>query len=183
MDAKTSSRSGDKVASPGSQAHSIGANISVAPCSSANEVAALQKQALIEGINECRMNEERRVKTLMQADTPQRVKELTKRHNRERASEKAHIRLLTEELRLVERMAQADIMDLASRPRVMVKVPQMDADRFAGPIFLDAVEKFERMDKKFKNKSRQVFNEYDERKKVSTYEHFEFFIDLTLCCV
>jgi hypothetical protein len=168
MDAKASSRSADKWTGAVSRAgDSGGVNISVAPCGSASEVAALQKQALIDGINDCRQNEERRMKTLLQADTPERVKELTKRHNRERASEKAQIRRLTEELRLVEKMAEADIIDIASRPRVMVRVPEMDADRFAGPIFLDAVEKFDRLDKNFKNKSRKAFNEYEERKKVS----------------
>lgn len=165
-------KSGEKTPTKGSFSHTGGSNnsasSSVAPCHSAGEVAVLQKQALIDGINECKSNEEKRVKALMQAHSSDKVKELTRRQNKERANERAYIRMLTEELRMVERMAETNMLDITSRPRVMVRPPpEMDADRFAAPIFIDAVEKFERMDKRFNNKQRQKNNEYEERKKVS----------------
>lgn len=141
-------------------------------CHSAQDVAMVQRQALIETIKEAEQNETMRRQLLAKAPSEKRVKQLKNRYEQERAREQEKISQLMTDLERISAAAKEGAIDMRSRQTgPPPKIPGCDKDRFAmsqyHTVYQGQYNKMCAQSKHAEWKMRERYDEYAEKRKLN----------------
>jgi hypothetical protein len=144
-------------------------------CHSAQDVAAVQRQALIDTIKEAEHNETMRRKLLAKAPSEKRVNQLKSRYEQERARDQERIAHLMADLESVSAAASAGAINMQSRQSgPPPKIPGCDKDRFAGSQYhsnlKDQYNKSMAQARYAEWKNRDRYDEYGEKRRLVLLE-------------